>query len=103
MEPEIKVRATIDLLPTEVSGRSAPITSRYRPNHNFAADNNREMCIGEVELTDREWLHPGESAEVTITFLASPVLPKLVPGLSWRIQEGGRLVGVGTITQGPDR
>ena len=58
------------------------------------------MCMGEVRLVDCDRLYPGQTAEVKIVFAASPVLPSpLLPGLQWRIQEGGTLVGFGTIVE----
>src|SRR5215813_4114064 len=96
----IKVRAKITLLPREVSNRSLPVRGSYRPNHNFGAADNREMDVGFVEFAKGELLHPGQTIEREITFWSRPGLKEvLVPGRSWRIQEGAQLVGVGTVLE----
>ena len=56
--------------------------------------------MGELRLVYLDWLYPGQTAEVQIVFAASPVPPSpLSPGLQWRIQEGGTLVGIGTVVE----
>jgi translation elongation factor EF-Tu-like GTPase len=97
----IRVRARITLLPSEESGRILPVVrGSYRPNHNFGAADSREMDVGFVEFADDESLHPGETIEREITFWSRPGLNEvLVPGRAWRIQEGARLVGIGTVLE----
>src|SRR5262245_8780945 len=100
----IRVRARISLLPTHESGRTVPVRASYRPNHNFGTPDNREMDIGFIEFGQGELLHPGESIEREITFWSRPGLEDvLVPGREWRIQEGPRLVGIGTVLEVLDR
>jgi len=95
-----RVRARISLLPAHESGRTAPVRGSYRPNHNFETPDNRGMDIGFIEFAEGELLHPGESIEREVTFLSRPGLKDaLVPGLKWRIQEGPRLVGIGTVLE----
>jgi hypothetical protein len=58
------------------------------------------MDVGFVEFAAGESLRPGETIEREITFWARPGLNEvLVPGRTWRIQEGPRLVGVGTVLE----
>jgi hypothetical protein len=58
------------------------------------------MTIGYVELPDGKELLPGESLEVPITFWKWPGLKgQIYPGRQWRIQEGPRLVGWGTVIE----
>src|SRR5262245_1440203 len=94
----ILVSANIRLLPAAESGRTAPIRGSYRPNHNFFGADNRNMTIGFIDLPEGRELHPGESIVLKIKFWNWPGLEEQVyPGREWRIQEGGKLVGIGTI------
>ena len=96
----ILVLAKIRLLPTAESGRTTPIKGSYRPNHNFFGPDDRTMTVGFIDLPDGKELHPGKSMEVSIKFWKWPGLEDLIyPGREWRIQEGGRLVGFGTILE----
>jgi len=42
----IRVRASITLLPSEESSRTLPVRGSYRPNHNFGAADCRAMDVG---------------------------------------------------------
>lgn len=96
----IKVRASVRLLSTEEGGRTDPIRGGYRPNHNFFGPDSREMTIGLVDLPDGVELRPGETMELTIAFWAWPgLVGQIYSGRRWSIQEGARLVGVGTIKE----
>lgn len=58
------------------------------------------MDVAFIELADGEALHPGEATELELTFWDRPGLDEvLAPGREWRIQEGPRLVGVGTVLE----
>src|SRR5258708_2500420 len=95
----ILVRANIRLLPTAESGRAKPIRGSYRPNHNFFGP-DRNMTIGVIDLPEGRELHPGESIDLPIMFWNWPGLrDQIYPGREWRIQEGGKLVGIGTIIE----
>lgn len=97
---DLSVRAEVRLLPTSESGRIGPVRGSYRPNHNFFGADDRNMTIGAIDLPDERELHPGQSMEVTITFLGWPGLTgQVYPGREWRIQEGGRLVGIGKVIE----
>ena len=92
------VRATIRLLPTAENGRTAPIRGSYRPNHNFFGPDNRSMGTGFVDLPEGVEVRPGESVECNIQFWEWARLKgEIYPGREWRIQEGGKLVGFGTV------
>ncbi|HZF95199.1 MAG TPA: hypothetical protein VEZ20_10065 [Allosphingosinicella sp.] len=95
----IPVRARIRLLPREEGGRATPIVggTSYRPNHNFMSDQNVEMGMGAIDLPPGFLLQPGESVEVEMTLYPWPLDTDISPGREWRIQEGGRLVGIGTV------
>ncbi len=97
----ILVRANIRLLPTAEGGRAAPIRGRsYRPNHNFFGPENRNMTVGFINLPEGKELYPGESIDLPITFWNWPGLEGCIyPGRQWPIQEGAKLVGIGTIIE----
>jgi len=94
----IFVRANIRLLSAAEGGRSVPVRGSYRPNHNFFGPDNRNMAIGFIELPEGKELRPGESIEVPVTFLSWPD-GQIYPGREWRIQEGAKLVGTGTVLE----
>jgi translation elongation factor EF-Tu-like GTPase len=96
----ILVRAKIRLLPAAEGGRTAPIRGSYRPNHNFLGPNNKTMTVGFIDLPEGSELNPGESIEVPIMFWKWPGLDDMIyAGREWRIQEGPRLVGFGTVIE----
>ena len=88
------VEAEISMYKTEDGGRGTPFTQNYRPNHNFDFPRNERMFIGQVELNEGEWVHPGETKILNITFLDSKGLRELLTvGRKWHIQEGPQVVG----------
>lgn len=94
----ILIEAAISLLATDQGGKERPITKNYRPNHNFGSPDNRNMFIGQVELEEGEFLYPGQTRNLVVTFLNVRGLRKnLTIGAEWRIQEGLRLVGFGVV------
>jgi translation elongation factor EF-Tu-like GTPase len=94
----ILVRANIRLLSTAKRGRTASIRGSYRPNHNFFDSDDRNMTVGFVDLPNGTELHPGESLDLSITFWSWPDIEgQIYPGREWRIQEGAKLVGIGTV------
>lgn len=94
----IRVLARISVVPTEDGGRQGPFTKNYRPNHNFGEDTERFFFIGQVEVPENEWVYPGDTRDLPITFLNARGLAELLkPGRTWRIQEGPKLVATGTI------
>ena len=94
----VRVLARIDLLSAEQGGRETVLTEEhpYRPNHNFGGADNRDTVFGQVDLPADAKLPPGGTVEAEIRFWIEG-LPPLAPGLTWRIQEGGKLVGYGTV------
>ncbi|KQN33785.1 hypothetical protein ASG37_16705 [Sphingomonas sp. Leaf407] len=94
----IRIRAMIRLLGAFEGGRPSPIRGSYRPSHNFFGPADRAMMIGFIDLPEGSELRPGESMEASIAFWQAPGLDELLhPGRQWRIQEGLRLVGIGTV------
>jgi elongation factor Tu len=94
----IVVRATMSMVPTDKGGRVGPFTNGFRPNHNFGSQDNRFFYIGQIEVPEGEWVYPGESRELEVTFLNARGLTDLLrPGRTWRIQEGTKLIATATL------
>lgn len=97
-EKPIRVRATITMVPSDKGGRIGPFTQGFRPNHNFGSQEDRFFHIGQIEVPEGEWVYPGETRELRITFLNARGLSEmLTPGRTWRVQEGPKLIGTGTV------
>jgi len=89
----INVRAQISVVKTEDGGRQGPFTHGYRPNHNFGGPDDRVFFIGQIEVGEGKWIHPGEECEAVVRFLNVRGLSELLDvGRVWRIQEGPKLV-----------
>lgn len=94
----ICVYARISVIRTEDGGRKGPFTKSYRPNHNFGGPDDRVFYIGQVEVPEGTWIHPGETHDLPITFLNVRGLRELLHvGRTWRIQEGGMLVATAEV------
>lgn len=99
---QVRIRARIELCPTSDGGRQAALRGpvRYRPNHNFFGEGDREMCMGEIELGEGQLLAPGEATNIEMTLWTWPALTgDLHVGRRWRLQEGARLIGWGTVLE----
>jgi elongation factor Tu len=98
---QVRVKARIRFLSTEEGGRRSALEGggSYRPNHNFFGPDDKEMCMGFIELADGERVAPGETVEKDLTLaLFPPIEPEMIhEGRDWRIQEGAQFVAVGTI------
>jgi hypothetical protein len=58
------------------------------------------MTIGQVDFVNGDSLGPGQIGEALVTFLMWPgIVDEIYPGREWRIQEGPRLVGFGTVIE----
>lgn len=89
----VLVLARVHLLSTEEGGRLGPVTARYRPNHNFCLEENRRFYIGQLQIPEGKWIHPGETIEVEVAFFnVGDIKNLLTIGRRWRIQEGQKLV-----------
>jgi elongation factor Tu len=96
----IQVRASLTLLTTEEGGRSTPVTNKFRPNHNFGDPDNIHFFIGQIDPIDVEWIHPGETKEVTVTFMNVRWLKEeLSVGRKWRIQQATLLIGYAVVNE----
>ncbi len=58
------------------------------------------MCMGFIELPEGQQVAPGDAIQTEMTLWIYPtVKPEISVGRQWRIQEGARLVAVGTILE----
>ena len=97
-EKPIVVRARVSMISTENGGRQGPFTKGFRPNHNFGGSDDRSFYVGQIEVAEDEWVYPGETRELPITFLNARGLSELLtPGRTWRIQEGAKLIGTAVV------
>jgi len=97
-EKPIRVLAKIALTPQNEGGRHGPFTKGFRPNHNFKGPENTFFFIGQIEVSENEWVYPGETRELFVTFLNARGLRELLtPGRVWRIQEGSKFIATGTV------
>ena len=97
---QVRVEARIHFLSAAEGGRSSSLQggSSYRPNHNFFGPDERDMCMGVIELADGEQVPPGDTIAKTIILTIFPgVKLEIRQGREWRIQEGAKLVATGTI------
>lgn len=94
----ILVEATIHLIQTEKGGRHSGFMKGFRPNHNFGDPQNIHFFIGQIEMKEGEWMHPGETKDLIVTFLnVQGLKEKLVVGRKWNIQEGSKIIGTGIV------
>lgn len=92
-DPDAEIE--LHLLATALGGRVRPVATGYRGAHLV-----REgyLTSGEIVLTDREWLMPGDSAPALVTYVSPEAYPAcLWVGKTMPVQEGGRVVGSATI------
>ena len=93
----IRVFARIYLLTPEEGGREFPILGVYRPDH-FFGELKDGAFMGQIELSENEMLHLGETKDLWITFIDSPGLnAQLFRGNSWRINEADKPVAVAEV------
>lgn len=96
----IRILARISVAGTENGGRKEPITTSYRPNHNFGGPDNRSFYIGSVEVPEGVLIHPGETRDLIVGFLNVGEIPELLQvGRTWRIQEGPKLVATAEVLE----
>jgi translation elongation factor EF-Tu-like GTPase len=90
------IEVELTLLPTERSGRRAPIYSGF-PS---AIQIDERAWDAMPELQQLEFIFPGESARAFISF-RNPASQsgKLSPGKSFRLLEGCRVIGEGRVTR----
>jgi len=96
--PGLNVRANLTLLSETKNRRRSDKQARWRPNHNFGPADGRDFYIGQVEFESVDTIEPGQTAEVLVRFFDGPGLrEQLVPGRTWRVQEGPNLVATASV------
>jgi hypothetical protein len=93
----IAVRARVELLLAVISGKTNGYKSGVRPNHMFSGQSS--AIAGALTFEGREWLELGESCTAVVTFVYPSEFPPLLPGVTWRIHEGSRHVGNGSVLE----
>ena len=97
---EIDVRATMTLLPDARCARRSDSKIHWRPNHNFGAQEDRVFYIGQVEFDQPGTIEIGQTRDVLVRFMDGPGLKEqLLPGRSWRVQEGLTLVATARVIE----
>ena len=79
-DDQVRITARIHFLTTEEGGRETPLKGggSYRPNHNFGGPDNREMCMGFIDLPEGREVRPGDTIEVPLSLLIWPELKQAV-------------------------
>jgi translation elongation factor EF-Tu-like GTPase len=115
MNQQARIEAEITFLPESEGGRIMPpgILSGgiYRP-HLVVGDPNqrraivegneiRELYLGVAFLSESENIEPGKSflAELALIYYPNPIYDALVPGATFTIREGARIVGYGCVNR----
>jgi len=89
------LEATIRFLTTEEGGRRSPTYSGYRPQFYYDGID----CDAEHEYPDAEIVNPGDTVRTHLRFLRPEVhVGKMYVGMPFKIREGSRTVGEGTVT-----
>lgn len=98
--PGTAVIADVHFIATEEGGRREGVRRGYRPNHNFGPPEHRSFYIGALDVAEGDVIAPGEMRRLRIIFLGGKGLHgNLVPGRTWRIQEGAKLVATARIVE----
>jgi hypothetical protein len=102
MKPASEFSATILLtLDAEAMAGRPGYSSGVRANHRIPG--REDFFAGAMFFPDREWVRPGETAEVSGNFrIYSDDVDKFVPGFQWHVCEADKIVGlVELIDRGP--
>ncbi len=100
MGRQFDLEAKIRFLSAEEGGRSKPVFSSYRPNHDFGVHDDYGLVDAVHEYVGTDHCDPGQSVFAKLTFLNDqPVLRRLFPGQEFRVQEGARIVAIGSISR----
>jgi hypothetical protein len=87
------IRGVVEFTLDGVAMRGRPgYRSGIRPNHWMPGRGYTFM--GHLDFMDREWLRPGETCQARVSFIIPEQdLTQFVPGLTWEVGEGRRMVG----------
>jgi elongation factor Tu len=90
VQPHMKAKAELFVIPKEEGGRHTPIFPGYRPQFFFGTTD----VTGTVDFGDRKMLTPGEHAPVSLELLKAVGME---PGMRFAVREGNKTVGAGVI------
>ena len=92
--PDLEVE--LRFLPTDEGGRMGPVVSGYRPDHDFGLLGS--LVCAAHEYIGADSVSPGESVRAHL-HLANPqfLMARLHEGLQFTVQEGARIVALGTV------
>lgn len=88
-----KFKANIIALTKAEGGRSTSFQVKYKPQVYFSTTN---VTCEITEIKDKDFVKPGDAAEVTIELLYPVAIEK---GLTFAMREGGRTVGQGSVIE----
>ena len=87
------LEAEVYLLTEAEGGRRTPITSGYRPDHNFERDEPVALNCAIHEYPNGDLFNPGETARALLWLLAPDLnASRLYEGMKFTAQEGSRIV-----------
>jgi len=90
------IEAEIRFLSTDEGGRETPVKSGYRGQFHYKGEKAGWDAV--QEFTGEEWVTPGETVTARLVFASEePHSKRLAEGLSFQIQEGGKVVGLGVV------
>jgi elongation factor Tu len=93
------IRARVTYLKTEEGGRHTPVYSGYRGQFHYEGEHDTAWDAVQY-FVGRGSVQPGDSAECKIQFVSpSNHLHRVRPGLRFHIQEGGRVMANGVVTE----
>jgi translation elongation factor EF-Tu-like GTPase len=98
----IKIKAKLTLFATENGGRKTGIKTGYRPNHVFEYENGifKQTYIGQITFDDREWILPGDIANVYVEFINMLDIKRFINvGQKWWIHEAAKKLGEAEIIE----
>ncbi len=91
VQPHMKAKAELFVIPEKEGGRKTPIFPGYRPQFFFGTT---DVTGSLVELDGQKMLTPGDHSKVSLE-LQKPV--GMEPGMRFAIREGGKTVGAGIV------
>lgn len=97
MDNIFEITARIQMLRTEEGGRKGPILSGYRPHLTFDGETFTDCG---VQISNKEWLYPGEEAEVTLRLVHPEYVKEyLKVDQKFLLYEGSKKVASGVIVK----
>ena len=109
------IDAELTLLRTDDGGRHSPVYAGYRPHVVVGDPTQREASVRDGDVLTEEYLgvtfldgpeviQPSDSCMVTMSLMYYPNVDYsgLLPGRTFTLREGGRIVGFGRVIKRSD-